>query len=279
MSVVDRNEPDGDRLHEVIAGFLEQTEAGQQPDRGQLLEENAEIADELRAFFDDHDRMHQLAGSVASRPDDPQQTKPASSLSGTSPARPGSVLRYFGDYELLEEIARGGMGVVYKARQVRLNRVVAVKMILSGDLASTEDVRRFHSEAEAAARLSHPGIVPIYEVGEHEGQHFYSMAFVDGESLSRQINTSPLPPREAATLIRQVAMAVQYAHDVGVIHRDLKPANILLDRDGQPLVADFGLARQFGSARPRSAVVLCLRRKGSNRDYADHHWWTDRSLP
>lgn len=245
MSAADLNESDGNRLHAVIAAFLKEAEADRQPDRDQLLADHPEIADELRAFFDDHDRMHHLAGPVASRTDDPQQTKPAVSSLGAPPARPGSVLRYFGDYELLEEIARGGMGVVFKARQVRLNRVVAVKMILSGELASAEDVRRFHSEAEAAAKLSHPGIVPIYEVGEHGGQHFYSMGFVDGESLSQQITRNPLSPREAATLLRQVALAVQYAHDAGVIHRDLKPANILIDHDGQPLVTDFGLAKQI----------------------------------
>src|SRR5262245_2584644 len=155
------------------------------------------------------------------------------------------TVRYFGDYELLRVLARGGMGIVYEARQVNLNRVVALKMILAGHFASDADVKRFYLEAEAAARLDHSGIVPIFEVGQHEGRHFYSMGFVDGQSLAQKVAGGPLPPRDAAALIREVAEAVQYAHDHRVVHRDLKPANVLLDARGRPRVTDFGLAKKL----------------------------------
>jgi len=153
-------------------------------------------------------------------------------------------LRSFGDYTLVKEIARGGMGVVFKARQMKLNRVVALKMILSGQLASAEDVQRFYIEAEAAASLEHPGIVPIYEIGEHDGQHFFSMGFIEGASLDVQVKQGPMPPAAAATIIHKVAEVIAYAHGQGVIHRDLKPANILLDPAGDPKVTDFGLAKK-----------------------------------
>jgi serine/threonine protein kinase/formylglycine-generating enzyme required for sulfatase activity len=163
-------------------------------------------------------------------------------------ASPKDIIRYFGDYELLEEIARGGMGVVFKARQLTLNRIVAVKMILAGSFTGAEDVHRFRIEAEAAAQLDHPGIVPIFEVGQHEGQHYFSMGFVDGQSLSKRVAQGPLPAREAAEIVRAVAEAVQYAHEKGVIHRDLKPGNILMDKIGKPRVTDFGLAKVMGSS-------------------------------
>src|SRR5208282_6131956 len=132
------------------------------------------------------------------------------------------------------------MGVVFHAIQISLSRPVALKMILAGQLADDTDVKRFYTEAEAAAHLDHPGIVPIYEVGEHEGQHFFSMGFVEGQSLSQRLVDGPLPPREAAELIRRVSEAIDYAHQHGVIHRDLNPANILLDQNGTPRVTDFG---------------------------------------
>ncbi len=172
--------------------------------------------------------------------------------------RAGKRVKYFGEYELISEIARGGMGVVYKARQVKLNRIVALKMILSGEFAGSEAVQRFHSEAESAANLYHPGIVPIYEIGEHEGQHYFSMGFIDGPSLQGKLAAGPMPAKEAAKLCRKIAEAVAYAHSKNVIHRDLKPANVLIDGNGEPKVTDFGLAKKVegDSGLTRTGAVM-----------------------
>jgi serine/threonine protein kinase len=155
------------------------------------------------------------------------------------------TVRYFGDYELLEEIARGGMGIVYKARQVSLNRLVAVKMLLSGHFASPEFVSRFRKEAEAVANLSHSNIVALHEVGEHEGHHYYSMDYVEGKDLAELVREAPLPARRSANYLKTIAETVHYAHQRGVLHRDLKPANVIIDQFDEPRLADFGLAKQI----------------------------------
>ncbi|GAB5442195.1 MAG: serine/threonine-protein kinase [Fuerstiella sp.] len=157
------------------------------------------------------------------------------------------VNQTFGNYEVLEEIARGGMGVVVRAREKKLKRIVALKMILGGQLADESDIKRFYIEAEAAAALHHPGIVPIYEVGSVDGQHFYSMQLVEGPSLTDRVRKGPLPPRQAAELMLQIGHAVQFAHENNIIHRDLKPENVLLNASGRPMVTDFGLAKSIDS--------------------------------
>ena len=150
-----------------------------------------------------------------------------------------------GDNELFEEIARGGMGVVYRARQRGLDREVALKVLRGGEFADDEARRRFHVEAAAAARLQHPGIVAIHDIGEDDGVPWFSMDLLTGGNLVRRVGEMPLPAKEAARCVRQVADAVQYAHEQGVLHRDLKPSNILLGSDGLPRVTDFGIARRI----------------------------------
>lgn len=168
---------------------------------------------------------------------DPEQTAKTKRPPDTIEAVPG--------YQLMDELGRGGMGVVFKAKQLSPERIVAVKMILSGQFASAQEIQRFRAEAEAAANLSHAGIVPIYEVGHHDGRHFFSMGYVEGRSLADVIREGGLSPDEIAELVLQIAQAMAHAHSVGIVHRDLKPSNILIDADGRPRVTDFGLAKRM----------------------------------
>src|SRR5882724_3565099 len=159
------------------------------------------------------------------------------------PGHPAEVLMDFGDYELLEEIGRGGQGVVYRARQKSLNRIVALKVIGFGQWATQAHLKRFRREAESAANLDHPCIVPIYDVGEREGSCYFSMKFIDGGQLDEVAKRTPISTRNAAELIAKLARTVHHAHEHGILHRDIKPGNILLDRRGEPHLTDFGLAR------------------------------------
>jgi serine/threonine-protein kinase len=217
---------------EVLAAYLESVDAGWAPPRAALLERYPAFHRELVAFFAAHDEVHSLAEPF--RPEEP--TPAGASPTGTatvgldpdSVKQPMELPSSFGDYELLEEIARGGMGVVYKARQKSLNRLVALKMILSGRLASVDDMQRFRNEAEAAALMDHPSIIPIYEVGEFQGQPYFSMKLIEGGSLAQHLPRFAGDLRAAVQLMAQAARAVHYAHQRGILHRDLKPANILL---------------------------------------------------
>jgi serine/threonine protein kinase len=177
---------------------------------------------------------------------------------GDPPTPEGPAVPQVPGYEILGVLGRGGMGVVYKAKQTKLNRLVALKMILAGGHAGDDERRRFLTEAEAVARLHHPNIVQIHEVGEADGQPFFTLEFVPGGSLAAKLSGTPLPPKEAARVVEQLARGVHYAHSKGIVHRDLKPANVLLGEDGTPKVTDFGLAKrvEVGSGLTASGVIL-----------------------
>jgi WD40 repeat protein len=236
-----------ERVDEVIAAYLQAAQTGRKPNPREWLARFPDLADELGEFLADQEQFDLLAAPLRDLLTPPGSATTTVNLAVTDTLRLSAKVppRRLGDYELLEEIARGAMGVVYKGRQVSLNRVVALKMIIAGELASPAELQRFRTEAENAAGLDHPHIVPVYDVGEHQGRPYFSMKLVEGGNLTQHLPRLTRDPRAGARLLAVVARAVHHAHQHGILHRDLKPANILLDGRGEPQVTDFGLAKRL----------------------------------
>jgi serine/threonine-protein kinase len=238
-----------ERLCEVLAAYFEVVKAGRAPQRESWLAQHPGLADDLIEFLEEQDRFLRMTEPLRSIVEEmeclvqlPGRVTP---LEGwDTDGQPVEFAPAIGGYLLLGEIDRGGVGVVYRARQRGLNRAVALKMLRAGVLADGDDVRRFRIEAEAVAQLDHPNIVPVYEVGESDGFPYLAMKLIEGDSLARRIGDFAGDPRAAVRLLATVARAIHHAHQRGILHRDLKPSNILIDEQGQPYVTDFDLARR-----------------------------------
>jgi serine/threonine-protein kinase len=224
------------RLGEVFSDWLESRERGEVPARAEWLARYPDLAPELEELLADEDHLHALAAPL-------REAARIGQVAAGQHDLPGP----FGDCAVLEEIGRGGMGVVYRARQTKLDRLVALKLFRAQPHSARADLERFRHEAEVVAQLDHPLVVPVYEVGEQQGWIWFTMKLVEGGGLDTQLPHFRTDPRAAARLLLAVARAVHHTHQRGILHRDLKPSNILLDREGQPHVSDFGLARRVGS--------------------------------
>lgn len=244
-----------EQLAQVVNDLIDVLQAGGEPDVEAAARRRPELADELRSLWGAMLLTHRLADAtsgldVAAAEPHAAANSPAGvalrNAKRESSNRDDERLpRMFGEYELLAELGRGGMGIVYQARQPRLDRITAIKMLRPGAAANSAETVRFRQEAISAARLDHPHVVPVYEVGEAEGRPYFSMQYVAGTTLAERLATGPMPAREAAAILLPICEAVHAAHVQGVLHRDLKPSNILIDQDGRPLVTDFGLAKRI----------------------------------
>jgi serine/threonine-protein kinase len=228
------------RLVALVDELLCAARSGRQVDIEQVARAHPQLADELRELWAVAQVAEEFGSLSAAADENVHGVDVSQKRSRFDPPALG-----FGDYELYEELGRGGMGVVYRARQKSLDRIVALKIVLAGSRATNADLARFRGEAETAARLNHPHIVPVYDVGQHDGLPYFTMRYVPGTTLAERLPEGPLPGREAARLLAPIARAIAKAHQQGVLHRDLKPSNVLIDTEGRPYVSDFGLAKRL----------------------------------
>lgn len=228
---------------DLVSSLLERIQVGEQLDLQVTTAQHPEFAEDLRDIWG----TLIVTDVAASEARQFSVVHPDDETEAVAEPNKFNLPRDIGDYELLEVIGRGGMGVVYRARQRSLNREVAIKMIQENRPLDPENRARFITEAEATARLQHPSIVPVYEVSEFEGQPFFSMQLIRGQTLAALLRQGPLPQRQAATILASVSHAIHYAHTQGILHRDIKPSNIMLESGGRVCVTDFGLAKLVDS--------------------------------
>ena len=264
----DNDTIDGNGLDDAFAKYLRLVDHGEPPDINQFLQTYPTISSELKDLISTASTIRLMAAGEETN--QAEHNKPEGHDLDTlsldehdllsDSASSGELL---GEYELIEELGRGGMGVVYKARQKGMNRLVALKMIIGGRYSSDDSIRRFYQEAKAAGKLAHPNIVRAYAAGDHDGRHFFAMELIEGHSLSQILRSREerLAPKTIARYLKSISEAVHYAHECGILHRDLKPSNVIIDDKDAPKIADFGLAKHLdldedGSFESSSGAVV-----------------------